>query len=75
MNVVVAGKQPAPQWLTMDEAIKHCTAGIGIWEWASNDRGGEPDVVMACCGDVPDAGDAGGGRSPAPRTCPSSRCA
>ena len=53
MNVVVAGKQPAPQWLTMDQAIKHCTAGLGIWEWASNDRGGEPDVVMACCGDVP----------------------
>jgi xylulose-5-phosphate/fructose-6-phosphate phosphoketolase len=53
INVVVAGKQPAPQWLTMDQAIKHCTAGIGIWEWASNDRGGEPDVVMACCGDVP----------------------
>ena len=49
----MAGKQPAPQWLTMDEAIKHCTAGIGIWEWASNDQGGEPDVVMACCGDVP----------------------
>jgi xylulose-5-phosphate/fructose-6-phosphate phosphoketolase len=53
VNVVVAGKQPAPQWLTMDEAIKHCTAGVGIWEWASNDRGGEPDVVMACCGDIP----------------------
>jgi xylulose-5-phosphate/fructose-6-phosphate phosphoketolase len=53
INVVVAGKQPAPQWLTLDQAIKHCTAGIGIWEWASNDRGGEPDVVMACCGDVP----------------------
>jgi xylulose-5-phosphate/fructose-6-phosphate phosphoketolase len=53
VNVVVAGKQPAPQWLTMDQAIKHCTAGIGIWPWASNDRGGEPDVVMACCGDVP----------------------
>ncbi|MGC1436564.1 MAG: phosphoketolase family protein, partial [Terriglobales bacterium] len=53
INVVVAGKQPAPAWLTMDEAIKHCTAGIGIWEWASNDKGGEPDVVMACCGDVP----------------------
>ena len=53
VNVIVAGKQPAPQWLTMDQAIKHCTAGIGIWEWASNDRGGEPDVVMACCGDVP----------------------
>ncbi|MCC6849431.1 MAG: phosphoketolase family protein, partial [Deltaproteobacteria bacterium] len=53
VNVVVAGKQPAPQWLTMDEAERHCTAGIGIWEWASNDRGSEPDVVMACCGDVP----------------------
>jgi xylulose-5-phosphate/fructose-6-phosphate phosphoketolase len=53
VNVVVAGKQPAPQWLTMDEAIKHCTAGIGIWPWASNDQGSEPDVVMACCGDVP----------------------
>jgi xylulose-5-phosphate/fructose-6-phosphate phosphoketolase len=53
VNVIVAGKQLAPQWLTMDQAIKHCTAGIGIWEWASNDRGGEPDVVMACCGDVP----------------------
>jgi xylulose-5-phosphate/fructose-6-phosphate phosphoketolase len=53
VNVVVAGKQPAPQWLTMDEAIKHCTAGLGIWDWASSDKGGEPDVVMACCGDVP----------------------
>jgi xylulose-5-phosphate/fructose-6-phosphate phosphoketolase len=53
VNVIVAGKQPAPQWLDMNEAVKHCTAGIGIWEWASNDRGGEPDVVMACCGDVP----------------------
>ena len=53
VNVIVAGKQPAPQWLNMDQAIKHCTAGIGIWEWASNDQGGEPDVVMACCGDVP----------------------
>jgi len=53
VNVIVAGKQPAPQWLTMDQAVKHCTAGIGIWEWASNDRGGQPDVVMACCGDVP----------------------
>ncbi|HEY0549078.1 MAG TPA: phosphoketolase family protein, partial [Verrucomicrobiae bacterium] len=53
INVVVAGKQPAPVWLTMDEAIKHCTAGVSIWEWASNDKGSEPDVVMACCGDVP----------------------
>jgi xylulose-5-phosphate/fructose-6-phosphate phosphoketolase len=53
VNVIVAGKQLAPQWLTMDQAVKHCTAGIGIWPWASNDQGGEPDVVMACCGDVP----------------------
>ena len=53
VNVIVAGKQPSPQWLTMDQAVKHCTAGIGIWEWASNDRGFEPDVVMACCGDIP----------------------
>jgi len=53
INVIVAGKQPAPVWLTMDEAIKHCTAGVSIWEWASNDKGSEPDVVMACCGDVP----------------------
>jgi xylulose-5-phosphate/fructose-6-phosphate phosphoketolase len=53
VNVIIAGKQPAPQWLTMDAAVKHCTAGLSIWEWASNDRDGEPDVVMACCGDVP----------------------
>ncbi len=53
VNIVVAGKQLAPQWLDMDQAVKHCTAGLGIWEWASNDRGGEPDVVMACAGDVP----------------------
>jgi xylulose-5-phosphate/fructose-6-phosphate phosphoketolase len=53
VNVVVAGKQPAPQWLTIDEAIQHCQAGLGIWEWASNDKEREPDVVMACCGDVP----------------------
>jgi xylulose-5-phosphate/fructose-6-phosphate phosphoketolase len=53
VNVVVASKHPSPQWLDMDAAIKHCTAGIGIWEWASNDQGGEPDVVMACAGDVP----------------------
>jgi len=53
VNVIVAGKQLAPQWLAMDDAITHCTAGIGIWEWASNDKSSEPDVVMACCGDVP----------------------
>jgi xylulose-5-phosphate/fructose-6-phosphate phosphoketolase len=53
VNVIVAGKQPAPQWLDMDDALAHCAAGIGIWEWASNDRNSEPDVVMACCGDVP----------------------
>jgi xylulose-5-phosphate/fructose-6-phosphate phosphoketolase len=53
VNVIVAGKQPEPQWLDMDAAVKHCTAGIGIWQWASNDRGTEPDVVMAAAGDVP----------------------
>ncbi|WP_027995033.1 phosphoketolase family protein [Simplicispira psychrophila] len=53
VNVVVAGKHPAPQWLTMDAAIQHCTEGIGIWEWASNGGDAAPDVVMACCGDVP----------------------
>ncbi len=53
VNVIVAGKQSAPQWLNMDDALKHCAAGIGIWEWASNDKDSEPDVVMACCGDVP----------------------
>jgi xylulose-5-phosphate/fructose-6-phosphate phosphoketolase len=52
INLIVAGKQPAPQWLPMDEAIAHCTAGAGEWKWASNDEG-NPDVVMACCGDVP----------------------
>ena len=53
VNVIVAGKQPELQWLDMDAAIKHCTAGLGIWEWASNEEGSDPDVVMACCGDVP----------------------
>ena len=53
VNVIVAGKQSGLQYLSMDAAIKHCTAGIGIWDWASNDKGGEPDVVMACAGDVP----------------------
>jgi xylulose-5-phosphate/fructose-6-phosphate phosphoketolase len=53
INLIVAGKQEAPQWLPMDEAISHCTTGVGVWKWASNDNGGEPDVVMACCGDVP----------------------
>ena len=52
MNVIVAGKQPALDYLSMDDAVLHCTRGIGIWDWASNDDG-SPDVVMACCGDVP----------------------
>ena len=51
--MIVAGKQPALNYLSMDEAIAHCTRGLGIWEWASSDAGGEPDVVLACCGDVP----------------------
>ncbi len=53
VNVVVAGKHALPQWLTMDAAVVHCTEGIGIWQWASNDQGAEPDVVMGCCGDTP----------------------
>jgi xylulose-5-phosphate/fructose-6-phosphate phosphoketolase len=53
VNVIVAGKQPSPQWLTMQAALEHCSAGLGIWEWASSDDGGDPDVVMACAGDVP----------------------
>jgi xylulose-5-phosphate/fructose-6-phosphate phosphoketolase len=53
VNVVIAGKYQAPQWLDMDAAIAHCTQGIGVWQWASSDQGAEPDVVMACCGDVP----------------------
>jgi xylulose-5-phosphate/fructose-6-phosphate phosphoketolase len=53
VNVIVAGKQPALQWMDIDSAVKHCTSGLGIWEWASNDKGVEPDVVMACCGDIP----------------------
>jgi xylulose-5-phosphate/fructose-6-phosphate phosphoketolase len=52
INLIVAGKQPAPQWLTMDEAVQHCTTGLGVWKWASNDEA-NPDIVMACCGDVP----------------------
>jgi xylulose-5-phosphate/fructose-6-phosphate phosphoketolase len=53
VNLIVAGKQPSLNWLSMEDAIVHCTRGIGIWEWASTDQDGEPDVVMACCGDVP----------------------
>jgi len=53
VNVVIAGKHPAPQWLDMDAAVRHCAEGIGIWTWASTDQGAAPDVVMACCGDVP----------------------
>lgn len=53
INIIVAGKQPQLQWLDMDSAIKHCAVGLGIWDWASNDQDGEPDVVMACAGDVP----------------------
>ena len=53
VNVIVAGKQPALQYLSMEDAIVHCTRGAGIWEWASNDEGNEPDVVLGCCGDIP----------------------
>ncbi len=53
VNVIVASKHPRPQWLSMDEAVRHCTQGIGIWEWASNDQGQEPDIVFACAGETP----------------------
>ena len=53
VNVIVASKHPRPQWLSMPEAVKHCTQGIGIWEWASNDQGQEPDIVFACAGETP----------------------
>jgi xylulose-5-phosphate/fructose-6-phosphate phosphoketolase len=53
VNVIVAGKQPALQYLDMDAAVAHCAAGVGIWPWASSDQGGDPDVVLACAGDVP----------------------
>jgi phosphoketolase len=59
VNLIVAGKQPAPQWLTMDESIKHCTGGLGIWEWASNDQGSEPDVghgLLRRCSHLGDPG-------------------
>ena len=53
VNVMVTSKHPRPQWLTMEQAVKHCTQGIGIWQWASNDQGAEPDIVLACCGETP----------------------
>jgi xylulose-5-phosphate/fructose-6-phosphate phosphoketolase len=53
VNVIIAGKQPALQWLSMDQAVKQCAAGLGIWEWASTDGGADPDVILACAGDVP----------------------
>ena len=53
VNVLVTSKHPRPQWLTMEQAVKHCTQGVGIWDWASTDAGEEPDIVMACCGDTP----------------------
>src|SRR2546429_4104257 len=53
VNVIVAGKQPSPDWLSMEDAVLHCARGVGIWDWASNDDDGNPDAVMACCGDVP----------------------
>ena len=53
VNAIVASKHPRPQWLTMEQAVKHCTQGIGIWDWASTDTGEEPDIVLACCGDTP----------------------
>ena len=75
VNVIVAGKQPALQWLDMDAASRHCRAGIGIWEWASNDDGGEPDVVMACAGDVPTLETLAAVAAPARAPAASCRCA
>ena len=76
VNVVVAGKQPAPNFLTMDQAIAHCTRGLGIWDWAGTEVPGEkPDVVLGCAGDVPDARGAGGGGHPARASCRTSRSA
>ena len=75
VNVIVAGKQPAPQWLTMDQAVKHCTAGLGIWEWASNDHGrraGRGDGVLRRCAD---SGDARRRRYPSPACAGAERCA
>ena len=66
VNVVVAGKQPAPTWLSIDDAQLHCARGLGIWDWASTDHGGEPDVVLACAGDVPTLEVLGGRGSVAP---------
>ena len=65
VNVIVAGKQPALQWLDMEAAIRHCTTGVGIWDWASNDQGGEPDAVMASRWRCSDARNSRGGRSAA----------
>ena len=75
-NVIVASKHPRPQWLTMEQAVQHCTQGIGIWEWASNDQGAEPDVVMACCGETPTLRNAGCRIHPAGRAARTqgSRC-
>ena len=65
VNVVVAGKHALPQWFSMEAAVVDCTEGLGIWQWASNDQGSEPDVVMTCCGDTPTLGSPGGGFHPA----------
>lgn len=75
VNVVVTGKNPAPQWLTMDQAVPHCTRGIGVWDWASNDAGTEPDVVLGCAGDVPTLEALAAVSLLRVRTCRSSGCA
>ena len=74
VNVIVAGKQPALDYLTMDEAVLHCTRGIGIWDWASNDAGGEPDVVHGLRRRHADARDAGGGRRCLRERCRTCAC-
>jgi xylulose-5-phosphate/fructose-6-phosphate phosphoketolase len=72
INLIIAGKHPAFQWLGIDAAVKHCAAGLGIWRWASNDEEGEPDVVMGCAGGRSNARNVGGSR-PTPATCPGSQ--
>ena len=75
VNLIVIDKQPQLQWLDMDAAREHCARGASVWEWASNDEGGEPDVVLACAGDIADAGDGGRGLVAAAARARARRCA
>ena len=75
VNLIVIDKQPQLQWLDIDAAREHCARGASVWAWASNDGGGEPDVVLACAGDIADAGDRRGGLAAAPARARAARCA